>query len=435
MRADPGGSLRLADPPRFDNTAESVSRFHGKGERVRSGRAARGRSNDPPRVLLTDAQDRSSLAGCRSLHRAGYAVDALASSRPATAHWSRFCDRRMTVSDPKQDPGRFVAELRNIVRSTSYRLLVTGSDASLLAISRHREHFAPFVELGLPPADVVERCVSKQALVRAAADAGLGSPETEVCANEGEARAAAGRFGYPVVLKPQRFVFGRIDGVRQRTSSLVGDDASLAALLPGYGTPCLIQRREDGAVLSFSGVAADGRLLAHGVSRYGRTWPPEGGAVSFAQTIPPPPGLRQKVEGLLAALGWQGVFELELIQRQDGGYAAIDFNPRLFGSLELITRAGAPLAAAWCDSVLGTGQAGGEARPGYHYRWEDAELRNLWRRLRKRQVRSALSLLRPRRRMTRSFFRLTDPAPLVARILGLVDRRLRRSRSTPTSRE
>ncbi len=341
----------------------------------------------------------------------------------------------MTVSDPKQDPGRFVAELRNIVRSTSYRLLVTGSDASLLAISRHREHFAPFVELGLPPADVVERCVSKQALVRAAADAGLGSPETEVCANEGEARAAAGRFGYPVVLKPQRFVFGRIDGVRQRTSSLVGDDASLAALLPGYGTPCLIQRREDGAVLSFSGVAADGRLLAHGVSRYGRTWPPEGGAVSFAQTIPPPPGLRQKVEGLLAALGWQGVFELELIQRQDGGYAAIDFNPRLFGSLELITRAGAPLAAAWCDSVLGTGQAGGEARPGYHYRWEDAELRNLWRRLRERQVRSALSLLRPRRRMTRSFFRLTDPAPLVARILGLVDRRLRRSRSTPTSRE
>lgn len=435
MRADPGRSLRLGAPlPRLDN-AESVSRFQGKGVRVRSGRAVRGRSDDPPRVLLTDAQDRSSLAGCRSLHRAGYAVDALASSRPAAAHWSRFCDRRMTVSDPKQDPDRFVAELRNIVRSTSYRLLVTGSDASLLAISRHREDFEPFVELGLPPAEVVERCVSKQALIRAAADAGLGSPETEVCANEGEARAAAGRFGYPVVLKPQRFVFGRIDGVRQRTSSLVEDDASLAALLPGYGTPCLIQRREEGVVLSFSGVAADGRLLLYGVSRYGRTWPPEGGAVSFAQTIPPPPDLRQKVEDLLAVLGWQGVFELELIQRRDRGFAAIDFNPRLFGSLELIHRAGAPLTAAWCDWVLGTGQVEGEARPGYSYRWEDAELRNLWRRLRERQVRSALSVLRPRRRTTRSFFRITDPAPLVARILILVNHRLRRSRSTADPEE
>ncbi len=133
-----------------------------------------------------------------------------------------------------------------------------------------------------------------------------------------------------------------MNGVRQHTSSLVGDDASLAALLPGYGTPCLIQRREDGAVC-FSGVAADGRLLAYGVSRYGRTWPPEGGAVSFAQTIPPPAGLARRVEDLLAALGWQGVFELELIQNRTG-FAAIDFNPRLFGSLELITRAGAPLA-------------------------------------------------------------------------------------------
>lgn len=388
-----------------------------------------------PRVLLTDAQDRSSLAGCRSLVRAGYSVDALATSRPAAAHWSRFCGRRLTASDPREDQARFVAELRNIVRSTSYRLLVTGSDASLLAISRHREHFEPFVELGLPPADVVERCVSKQALARAAADVGLDSPETEVCADEGEARAAARRFGYPVLLKPPSSVFGRNGAVRQRASVLARDEASLTALWPGYATPLLIQQCVGGAVLSFSGVAADGRLLAYGVSRYSRTWPPEGGAVSFAQTIPPPPELRQKVDDLITLLGWQGVFELEVIQKKDTDFAAIDFNPRLFGSLELITRAGAPLTAAWCDWVLGKGQVEGEARPGYQYRWEDAELRNLWRRLGARQVRSALSVLRPRRRMTRSFFRLTDPAPLVARILLLVNHRFRRSRLTAEPKE
>jgi predicted ATP-grasp superfamily ATP-dependent carboligase len=384
-----------------------------------------GRPDHPPRVLLTDAQDRSSLAGCRSLSRAGYSVDALASSRPAAAHWSRSCDRRLKACDPRQDQARFAAELTNIVRGRSYQLLVTGSDASLLAISRHRERIERFVELGLPPADVVERCVSKQALVRAAAGVGLDSPETEVCADEAEARTAARRFGYPVVLKPRSTVFGRNGDVSQRGSSLVRDEASLAALWPEYGVPSLIQRCVDGSVLSFSGVAADGRPLAYGVSRYGRTWPPEGGAVSFAETIPPPPDLRRKVNDLIAVLGWQGVFELELIQSQDAGFAAIDFNPRLFGSLELITRAGAPLTAAWCDWVLGRGQIQGEARPGYHYRWEDAEVRNLWRRLRGRQVWPALGVLLPQRRMTRSFFRLTDPAPLVARILLLVNHRLR----------
>jgi predicted ATP-grasp superfamily ATP-dependent carboligase len=381
-------------------------------------------SSRRPRVLLTDAQDRSSLAGCRSLYRAGYSVDAFASSRPAAAHWSRFCDRRLRGSDPREDQGRFVAELRNIVRSTSYRLLVTGSDASLLAISRHREQFEPFVELGLPPADVVERCVSKQGLVRAAAEVGLDSPETEVCAGEGDAKAAARRFGYPVVLKPQSSVFGRNGAVRQRRSALVGDEESLTALWPRYGPASLVQQRVAGAVLSFSGVAAGGRLLAYGVSHYGRTWPPEGGAVSFAETVTPPVGLHERVEELLKVLGWQGVFELEVIQKDDSGYAAIDFNPRLFGSLELITRAGAPLTAAWCDWLLGRGQINCEARPGYHYRWEDAELRNLWRSLRAGEFRSALRVLRPQPRMTRSFFRASDPAPLLARLFLLVNHRV-----------
>jgi predicted ATP-grasp superfamily ATP-dependent carboligase len=399
---------------------------------ARGGRRVSGHRDDPPRVLLTDAQDRSSLAGCRSLRGAGYAVDALATSRPAAAHWSRFCDRRLTASDPREDQARFIAELRDIVRATSYRLLVTGSDASLLAISRHRDRLEPFVELGLPSAEVVERCLSKPALALAAGEVGLGSPETAVCRDEGEARAAARRFGYPVVVKPRSTVFGRNGRVRQRGSSLVGDDASLAATLPEYGTPCLVQRREDGTVLSFSGVAADGRLLAYGVSRYGRTWPPEGGSVSFAKTIPPPPDLHRKVSDLLAVLGWQGVFELEMIQKQDEGFAAIDFNPRLFGSLELITKAGAPLTAAWCDWALNLGRIEAEARPGYAYRWEDAELRNLWRRLRERRLRSAISVLRPRRRMTRSFFRLTDPAPLLARILLLVNHRLRRFLTRPS---
>jgi predicted ATP-grasp superfamily ATP-dependent carboligase len=363
------------------------------------------------------------------MHRAGYTVDALATRRPAAVHWSRFCDRRLVACDPREDQSRFVADLENIVRGSRYRLLVTGSDASLLAISRHRDRFAPFVELGLPPKDVVERCVSKQALVRAAAEVGLDSPETAICADEGEARAAARRLGYPVVLKPPSSVFGRNGRVTQRGSALITDEASLVAVWPEYGESALIQRCMRGPVLSFSGVAAEGRLLAYGVSRYTRTWPPEGGSVSFAETIPPPPSLRQKAQDLTAALGWQGVFELEVMQREHSGFAAIDFNPRLFGSLELITKAGAPLTAAWCGWVLGRSTLEGEARPGYHYRWEDAELRNLWRRLRSRQIRPALSVLRPQRRVARSFFRVTDPAPLIARLLLLVNHRLRRPRS------
>jgi predicted ATP-grasp superfamily ATP-dependent carboligase len=385
-------------------------------------------SRERSRVLLTDAQDRSSLAACRSLRRAGYWVDAVASSRPAAAHWSRFCDRRLVAIDPRENEARFVEELRDIARTSSYQLLVTGSDASLLAVSRHRERFEGLTELALPPAQVVERCVSKRALGDAAIEAGLSAPETEVCADEAEARAAARRFGYPVVLKPPTTVRAMNGGSVQRGSMVVQDEAALEALWPEYGAQSLVQRCLGGDVISFSGVAAEGRLLAYGVSRYGRTWPPDGGAVSFAETISPPAGLRRRVESLIGVLGWEGVFELELVQNGTR-FAAIDFNPRLFGSLELITRAGAPLSTAWCDWVLGFEPVRSEALAGYRYRWEDAEARNLWRRLRKGRVRSALSMLRPRRRMTRSFFSPTDPGPLAARLLLLLTHLFRGSRS------
>ena len=332
------------------------------------------------------------------------------------------------ATDPREDEARFVEEVRDIARTASYQLLVTGSDASLLAVSRHRERFEGLIELGLPPAQVVERCVSKRALADASIEAGLGAPETEVCADEAEARAVARRFGYPVVLKPPSTVRAVNGGSVQRASMVVQGDAALEALWPEYGAHSLVQRCLGGDVVSFSGVAADGRLLAYGVSRYGRTWPPEGGAVSFAETIAPPAGLERRVENLIGVLGWKGVFEVELVQNGTR-FAAIDFNPRLFGSLELITRAGAPLSTAWCDWVLGFEPVASEARAGYRYRWEDAEARNLWRRLREGRLRSALSMLRPRRRMTRSFFSPTDPGPLAARLLLLLTHLFRRSRS------
>ena len=385
-------------------------------------------SGERPRILLTDAQDRSSLAACRSLHRAGYAVDAVASSRPAAAHWSRSCDSRLSASDPRHDAARFVEELREIALTASYRLLVTGSDASLLAVSRHRERLEGLIEIGLPPAEVVERCVSKPALARAAVEAGLGTPEAEVCADEIEARAAAHRLGYPVVLKPPSTVVARNGRAVQRGSAVLRNEASLETRWSDYGAGSLIQRRLDGDVISFSGAAAGGRLLAYGVSRYRRTWPPEGGAVSFAETISPPDGLHRKVKNLVRVLAWQGVFEVELV-RHGGEFAVIDFNPRLFGSLELITRAGAPLTTAWCDWMLGFEPMEAEARPGYRYRWEDAEARNLSRRLKERRIRSAVGMLRPRRRTAKSFFRLTDPAPLVARMLLLLAHGARRWRS------
>src|SRR5436309_1291368 len=98
-----------------------------------------------------------------------------ASAQPPP-HWSRYCANRFWTSDPKSGPAAFVEELRQIVDEEDYDVLLAGTDASLLAISQGRERLEPFVSLGLPAPEVVERSLSKVEPLDAATEAGVPAP-------------------------------------------------------------------------------------------------------------------------------------------------------------------------------------------------------------------------------------------------------------------
>ena len=194
-----------------------------------------------PTVLITDAQERAMLAASRSLHRAGWAVHAAASERPAPGHWSRACARRFRVPDPRESPAQFVENLARVLDDHGEDVLIPGSDASLLAISANRDRVDGRSHIGLPDDDAVARSLSKIALNEAARRAGFEVPETVVCEDASGALAAAKRLGYPVVVKPERSVF-ELDGrLHQRKAAVVYDQSSLAELLTRLGGRCLVQ--------------------------------------------------------------------------------------------------------------------------------------------------------------------------------------------------
>jgi predicted ATP-grasp superfamily ATP-dependent carboligase len=145
--------------------------------------------------------------------------------------------------------------------------------------------------------------------------------------------------------------------------------------------------------------------------------------VAFSETIIPPRGLLDRAEALVGSLGWQGIFELELLETTDG-FAVLDLNPRPYGSLALAVNAGANLPALWCDWLLGRDPAPVVARPGALYRWEDADLKYLFWQLRRGHCRAAARVLVPHRRVTHALFRLTDPAPLAACAALIAKRRV-----------
>lgn len=376
---------------------------------------------EPLGVLVTDAHERCAVAACESLALAGYRVGTASSERLAPAHWSRFSDARLHVPDPRTASRRFAQEVATIAEEGGFATVIPGNDASVIAISSNRELFADTVRLGLPVKETVDACVNKANLLEKAVEAGFSAPETLVCTTQDEVRAAAEELGYPVVLKPRRTVFSHDGGTRQRQSFMAWDWESLVHRLPEFGFPCLLQRREQGPLISIGGVAADGGLLAIAPSRYIRTWKPDAGSVSFSRTIAAPLHLVASVERLVGSMGWSGIFELELIETSASALSAIDFNPRSYGSMALAVDTGASLPAVWCDWLLkGKATARATARPGVFYRWGDADIRHVARFLREKRLAAGISVLRPRRHTVHPYFRGTDPRPAMARFAQML---------------
>jgi predicted ATP-grasp superfamily ATP-dependent carboligase/alpha/beta superfamily hydrolase len=378
------------------------------------------RSRPRPRVLITNCEERSMLAASRGLHRAGYDVGAVSFSALAPTHWSRSCRWRVRFADARHDAELFVEHLRDELRRRHYDALIPGSDTALLAISMGRDRLEGLSALGLPTPAVLEAVFSRETLAVHAEKAGLVPAESIFCADAEQAHAAAHAFGFPLVLKSA--CIATTSGRRVIAApkgQLVDAEADLDGALVGFQGGLLVQRCVAGSLLSLGGVIAGGRLLGVAVARYHRMWPPKSGSVTFGETIDPPPGLVESVHALLCAIGWEGIFELELIESEQGGFVPIDLNPRPYGSMALATAAGAPLAAIWCDWLLGRNPVARHARPGFLYRWEDGELRHLRARLQQREYKAAAEVLLPHRRVVHAHFSPSDPLPLAARALFL----------------
>ena len=374
-------------------------------------------------VAVADLEGRGSLAACRSLARAGYRVLGLSSSRFAPGSWSRACDRRILLPDPRHETARYVGALVDAIAGQRLDAFVPGSDATLLAVSTHRSLIEPHLDLRLPDHAVVLRVTDKVALGEAAALVGLAPPAAILCETIEAVRVAAPEVGYPLVLKPPRSAAPDDGGLRERRSLRVGSAAELEDRVGELGLPLLVQEAIAGTVHSVAGVVADGELRAILVARYRRTWPVDAGSAAFAETVAPDQELVNRVERLVTSLGWSGIFEVEVIGRGDGSYAVIDLNPRVYGSLALSEAAGAPLAAIWCDTVLGRSEGLRVAAAGFAYRCEDFDVRHLLADLRRRHPADALAVLKLHRHAAHAYAELRDPAPVVVRWgVGIVRR-------------
>jgi predicted ATP-grasp superfamily ATP-dependent carboligase len=179
-----------------------------------------------------------------------------------------------------------------------------------------------------------------------------------------------------------------------------------------------------------SGVAWNGEVACTVHQRSLRTYPPGLGPSAFAETVAPDPRLDAVVRRIVAALGWSGIFQIQVMQAEGRSYV-IDVNLRMYGSLALAVAAGCNLPAIWADLALGREPRIGGYRSGVRYRSEERDLFALLSALRSADWRTAAQCVVPRARTTHAIVAARDPLPL----LTTIDRFRRRSRAARAPRE
>jgi predicted ATP-grasp superfamily ATP-dependent carboligase len=395
-------------------------------ERQRPSRVAHRASGSKPTVLVTGSEAPAGLAAVRALDQAGFEVWAAVESRAALGARSRAPAGLVDVGDPGADPDGFVARLAAGAERVGAAAVLPGSEQSLLAMTGREGAFADSVVVGTPSDEkVLSYAMDKIALGLLSVRAGLDMPHTSVL-TAGESADSVG-LTFPAMVKPFRSEL-TADGVLQRFSSERVEtqaqlDAALRVLPDGSGVvqPCI-----DGRLISVNGVFFGGKLYAANQHEVHRVWPYLAGHATYAETFPMWPERERKVAAFMEELGWSGVFNLQLIER-DGRDYVIDLNPRFYVSLTLAVAAGLNLPAIWASLLLGLPFETHGYRSGVRFREETGDTLAILAALRRGELRALRGAV-PRPRTAHALFSKEDPRPglqLVDDLAAAVRRRVR----------
>lgn len=391
------------------------------------------------RVLVTDGDERASLAIVRSLGAAGASVVVCSPGGASLAGASKYAVADIATPGPLADPTAFLESLARSVRRHAIDCLLPVTEASLRPVLESRRLFDG-VLLPFPPHDMFVRASDKRQLMQMADRLSVPVPAQAVLASAGEARSdEAARLRYPLVLKPSRSVVE--DGGRSLKLSVrhVVDDDELSrelATLPAAAFPVLLQERVSGPGIGVFLLRWDDRILARFAHRRLREKPPSGGVSVYRESISPPAEALRHAESLLQELDWRGVamVEFKYDERTDVPYL-MEINGRFWGSLQLAIDAGVDFPRLLLGAALGRPpESPVEGRPGIRLRWLMGDLDHLLLRLRKSpeeldlpagapgRLGSTASFLLPWRPGDRwEVLRPSDPRPFLRELRSWVD--------------
>jgi predicted ATP-grasp superfamily ATP-dependent carboligase len=256
--------------------------------------------------------------------------------------------------------------------------VLPNGDGTIAALMPHREELSALgCVLALAPNPALEVANDKDRTLEVALKLGIDQPKTMRIDNIDDLPAVLAEFEFPFVLKPVTSWTGR-----SATRLLPVDVINLAEVMAATkkflacGSSVLAQEwacgRREGVTLFI----VKGEVLASCAHVAHRTSPQLGGASVMRESIPIPEDIYLPAVRLAAAIGLQGVCEVEFRRDADNRPLLMEINARLAGTIENAVHSGVdfPLLIWQWAAGLPIDHVDGY-RTGVRTRWLHGDLR------------------------------------------------------------
>jgi glutathione synthase/RimK-type ligase-like ATP-grasp enzyme len=280
------------------------------------------RLTKPLRVLVSEGNSTSAREAITILGLSGHHVEVCDPSRFCLARFSRFVRKYHRCPGLRDQPGRFLAFVENLLARGHFDVLLPTHEQGFL-FARVQERLEKHVGLALPGFESYRTVHNKAGFSRLLDRLGLPQPATRIVRSDGALRAAS---NFPCVVKTSV-------GTASRGVWFVRDAGDLDRAVGelnasgAFADEVLVQAFVAGTTEKAQAVFYRGKLI--GFHAYRQIAAGAGGGEAIKQSVS-----RPQARTLLAAIGenlaWHGALSVDYILPDDDATPyLIDCNPRL----------------------------------------------------------------------------------------------------------
>lgn len=281
-------------------------------------------------ALILDGHSRAAIEATQALGRAGIEVLVSAEDPDAVALRSRYAREKLV--QPRVIPqDRIIRWLEDLDTKKQLDLIIPCTENSLQAFLLIPEGHRLRRIAVLPSNRSLQITLDKNLTREHAHGLGVPIPQTVLMHTLAEAVTPT---RFPVVLKPVRSKLAEGAQLKTFEPTIVQDEASWKSVLLDWLPRMTVLQQEyvPGWGVGIEMLYREGQLAWFFAHERIHEWPLTGGASTYRRAIEPPQEMMEASRRLLDSLEWHGVAMVEFKRSQDGTFALMEVNPRLWGS-------------------------------------------------------------------------------------------------------